>query len=122
MLVAYALARRDACANFLRLYVSWCLAHSSKQAFRGHLEQDPSATKRPPAKFTALVAGSKPKMQGKKPPYGSLNGYWITCTEWTTLEKLTVSSSSVVSERVALGRLPLPLQNKVFTLGFQHFS
>ena len=44
------LARKDAYGHFLDLYVSWCPAHSAKQAFRGHLELDPeSARKRLPS-------------------------------------------------------------------------
>ena len=54
-----------------------------------------------PAQFTALVAGSKPEMQGENPPHGSMKVYGILCTEYAT-------SSSLVSARVALGRLPLP--------------
>ena len=73
-----------------------------------------------PEQFTALVAGSKPEMQGENQPHGSLKGYGIFCTECATLKKLVFFFFSQRASRV--GTVAFALHNKVSTLGFQHFS
>ena len=73
------------------------------------------------AQFTALVAGSKPKMQGENPPHGFLNGYGIFCRHRMHHSEKSLPSSSSVGERVALGRLPLPCTTRFLRLASSTF-
>ena len=73
-----------------------------------------------PAQFTALVAGSKPEMQGENLLHGSLKGYGIFCIKCATLKKLVFFFFSERACRV--GTVDFALHNKVLTLGFQFFS